>query len=116
MSEITKRSRELRKALTNAEKLLWDKICNKKLGSKFRRQYPIIYFDKASRHCFIEDFACLDKKLVIEIDGGIHDAQRDYDEMRSYIINRRGFKVIRFSNESVYSNIDSIVSEIRLNL
>jgi len=96
--------------------MLWDKIRNKKLGSKFRRQYPIIYFDNAVRHCFIADFACLDKKLVIEIDGRIHDSQKDYDEARSYIINQLGFRVIRFSNESVYSKIESVLSEIKVAL
>ena len=116
MSEITKRSRELRKALTTAEKMLWTKLRNKQLGLKFRRQYPIIYFNDTTRCCFIADFACLEKKLVIEVDGEIHNLQKEYDEMRSYIINQLGFTVIRFTNERIYTNIHNVLSEIKLYL
>jgi len=114
MSEITTRTRKLRKNLTAAEQKLWDAIRNRKLGIKFRRQYPIIYFDKDVRHCFIADFASLEQKIVIELDGKIHDLQKEYDVARSHIINKLGFKVIRFTNENIFSNIETVISELKV--
>ena len=73
--------RELRQSATNAEKILWEYLRNRKLeGLKFRRQHPI---DK-----FIADFYCHEKKLVVELDGAVHDekinAQNDEPELMNY--------------------------------
>jgi len=116
MSEITRRARKQRTAMTQAEKLLWNEIRNKQLNIKFRRQYPLIYFNNDTRHCFIADFACLEKNLILEIDGKIHDNQKEYDEMRTHIINHLGFKVIRFKNEEIHSNIEKIIKQIKAEL
>ena len=94
---------------TDAEKLLWDKLRAKRLnGHKFRRQMPI--------DNFIVDFACFKSKLVIELDGGQHDEQSSYDEFRTAVINREGYRVIRFWNDEVFENIDGVLSTILSNL
>ncbi|MGD1961268.1 MAG: leucine--tRNA ligase, partial [Fulvivirga sp.] len=97
-------ARENRKNPTPQEDALWQELRNKKTGFKIRRQHPI--------GDFITDFACLSKQLVIEIDGGIHQNQQEYDQARTEYLNEFGFKVIRFANEEVDSNIDEVVDKI----
>ncbi len=100
--------RELRQSLTKAEKILWEYLRNRKLdGFKFRRQHPV---DK-----FIADFYCHEKKLVIELDGSVHDEKMNaqYDEARSYELKGSGIKVIRFRNSEVENNIAFVLEEIR---
>lgn len=116
MNEITKLSRELRKNLTNAEKILWAEIRNKKLGIKFRRQHPLVYNHNGESCFFISDFACLDKKLIIELDGKVHEKQKERDAARDYIIHSLGFTVIRFTNDMIQNRMqyvkEVITSEI----
>ena len=81
------------------------KIRNSKLGSKFRRQHAI--------GRFIADFVCIEKKLVIEIDGPIHGRQKAADAERARIINKEGFRVIRFSNEEVINRINLVLTKIK---
>ncbi|MBY5950861.1 endonuclease domain-containing protein [Algoriphagus marincola] len=105
--EIHKRARELRKQMTPAEKVLWNFLKNKSLeGFKFRRQHPI---DK-----YIVDFYCHQKKLVIEVDGSIHDQldQKEYDSGRTSVLEEFGLKVIRFRNEEVLDNFQSVIGRI----
>lgn len=100
--------RELRQVSTKAEKLLWEYLRNRKLdGLKFRRQHPI---DK-----FIADFYCHEKKLVIELDGAVHDDKMNvqYDEARTYELKGSGIKVIRFRNSEVENNISFVLEEIK---
>ncbi|MDX2045467.1 MAG: endonuclease domain-containing protein [Chitinophagaceae bacterium] len=100
-------SRELRKGATEAEKKLWDKLRNRKLvGLKFRRQHPL---DK-----FIADFYCHEKRLVIEIDGEVHDNLRakENDTGRTYDLKELGITVIRFRNEEVINDIEKVVKKI----
>ena len=100
--------RELRQSLTKAEKILWEYLRNRKLdGFKFRRQHPV---DK-----FIADFYCHEKKLVIELDGSVHDEKMNaqYDEARSYELKGSGIMVIRFRNSEVENNISFVLNEIR---
>ncbi len=92
---------------TKAEKILWEALRNKKVENcKFRRQHPI--------GRFIADFYCYEKKLVIEIDGGYHNEkeQNSYDELRTQIINEYNIAVIRFTNEDVLNNIQSVIEKI----
>lgn len=114
-SVITKRARELRTSATPAERLLWEYLRKNKLGVKFRRQHPIVYFNKHTRHCFIADFACLEKKLIIEVDGEIHTktCAREYDETRTIIINQFEFKVLRINNNTVLFKISEVILQIR---
>lgn len=100
--------RELRKEATPAEKLLWVFLRNKKLdGMKFRRQHPI---DK-----FVVDFYCHEKKLVVELDGGIHDIKvnKEYDEARTAMLAGLGIYVLRFNNDEVTNNIEMVLRKIK---
>lgn len=101
--------RENRKNQTEAENIIWQEVRNRKLEHKFRRQHAI--------NDFIVDFVCLDKKLVIEIDGGYHNVkeQEKYDEYRTFVLNQEGFKVIRFTNEEVIKNTDQVLLKIKRN-
>ncbi|MCP4131355.1 MAG: endonuclease domain-containing protein [bacterium] len=95
----------LRKNPTKAEKIIWKYLRNKKTGHKIRRQHII--------DCYIADFVCLRKKLIIEIDGKIHIKQRENDEFRTSILNELGFKVIRFSNDDIYRDPETIALLIK---
>lgn len=96
-----------RRNSTTAENVLWQNIRNKQLGVEFRRQHII--------GDFIVDFVCLDKMLVIEVDGGYHTErdQLEDDEIRARILNSLGFKVVRFSNERVLFDLDNVKSDIK---
>ena len=100
-------AKQNRKNATPAEDILWENIRNKVLGFEFRRQHIIADF--------IADFVCLDKMLVIEVDGGYHSEreQIEDDELRTERLNGLGFKVIRFTNEEVLFNIESVLQDIQ---
>lgn len=105
--DLIGKARDLRKVMTEAEKVLWVKLRGKKLGGfKFRRQHPIIHF--------IADFYCHEVKLVVELDGGIHDDPeiKEYDINRTAEIERLGIMVIRFSNKEVFEKLDRVLKEI----
>jgi len=96
MDETLHYAQNLRKSTTEAERILWNELKGRKLkGLKFRRQHPI--------HFYIADFYCHEKRLVIEIDGGIHEKSniKEHDENRTAELERLGITVIRFSNEEV---------------
>src|SRR5690606_23344191 len=95
----------MRKEPTQAEDFLWQQLRNKNLDEKFRRQHLI--------DDFIVDFVCLSKRLVIEVDGEIHNFQQEHDEQRTLMLNEKGFKVIRFKNEEVLGNIESVLNQIK---
>lgn len=104
LSEFAKESRSKQ---TLAEEKLWELIKSKKLeGYKFRRQHII--------GSYITDFVCLDKRLVIEIDGLIHQLSenKEADEVRTEWLNKIGFKVIRFTNGEVLKETDKVISSI----
>ena len=99
--------RELRQESTEAEKLLWAELRNKKLnGLKFRRQHPI---DK-----FVADFYCHEKKIVIELDGSIHDEKinKEYDEARTAMLAGLNVIVLRFKNEDITNNLKEVLKKI----
>ena len=106
--EIFLRAAELRRNMTYAEKLLWGKInCKKILGLTFRRQHPI--------NQFIADFYCHKARLVIELDGSIHNIEdnRLRDMGRVDEFEKFGLTTIRFKNEEVIKNTDSVINRIR---
>ncbi len=90
---------------TQAEAVLWEQLRNKNLEAKFRQQHLI--------GDYIVDFVCLDKKLIVEVDGKIHENQLDEDAKRTEILENDDYKVIRFSNEEVLGNIDSVLKTIQ---
>ena len=105
--DIFKKAKELRRYETEAEKILWTKLCrNQMLGLQFRRQHPL--------NRFIADFYCAKIKLVIEVDGNIHELPENkvYDIGRSQILNDFGITVIRFSNEQIIDDIKNIIKKI----
>ncbi|WP_304036229.1 leucine--tRNA ligase [Mesonia mobilis] len=106
---LIEKAKENRNNPTEAEAALWSQLRNKQLdGYKFRQQHLI--------GDFIVDFVCLSKKLVIEVDGGIHKETKEYDEERTKILADRGFEVLRFKNEEVLGDIDVILEQVSNNL
>ncbi|MCH7524902.1 MAG: class I tRNA ligase family protein, partial [Bacteroidetes bacterium] len=105
---LLERAKEMRANPTQAEAILWQQLKSKKLDIKFRQQHLI--------EDFIVDFVCLSKQLIIEVDGKIHDSQKDEDEQRTEILESKGYKVIRFTNEEVLEDIDVVVSKIQKEL
>jgi len=100
----TIRSRELRINQTDAETVLWNRIRNRQIDrAKFVRQYPI--------GRYICDFVCRDRKIVIEVDGGQH-AESASDEVRDRYLRAEGYRVMRFWNNDVLSNIDGVLTVI----
>jgi very-short-patch-repair endonuclease len=105
--------RWLRRNQTQAEEAFWDLVRNRNiLQKKFYRQYPILFEYESVPGFFVADFYCHECSLVIEIDGGIHEKQKEYDSKRTLIINELGINVIRFSNESVLDNIERVRKEL----
>ena len=93
--------------MTPAESALWEILRGKNLGFRFRRQHPI--------GDYIPDFVCLQKRLVIEVDGGYHfiNDQQVSDEERTYYLNLKGFDVLRFTNEEVIGNTECVINKIK---
>jgi very-short-patch-repair endonuclease len=99
-------ARELRNNSTVTERLLWRHLRNSQLeGIKFRRQQPI--------ETYIVDFVSFEKRIVIELDGGQHAENQDYDEQRDSCLNANGFTVLRFWNSEVFENIEGVLEVIR---
>ena len=103
-SKTRTRAIELRKELTPAERKLWAVIRNDQLGVNFRRQHAI--------GKYIPDFVCIEKKLIIELDGSQHLEQQAYDQERTKQLNSLGYKVIRFWNNEVMKNTDDVIVAI----
>ena len=108
--QIIKRCRELRRNSTEAEKLFWYEVRNRKINQlKFLRQFPIIQCTiNFELKYFIADFYCSAKRIVIELDGGIHESQKEYDENRDELIKNLGIKVIRFENQEIVKAIEFV--------
>jgi very-short-patch-repair endonuclease len=106
---IKQAARSLRKDLTPAEKLLWERLRYKQLeGHKFRRQQAL--------GRFVADFVCLDKRVIIELDGGYHSYQKERDAERDNYLIESGYKVIRFHNSEVEQDIDGVIKKIEQKL
>jgi very-short-patch-repair endonuclease len=107
-------ARKLRKNSTFTEEILWQAVRRKNLdGKKFYRQYVIkVEVDNQERF-FIADFYNHESKLVIELDGKIHDIQKDYDNLRTEIISLLGIKVIRFNNDEIENDLEKVLNKIR---
>ena len=106
-AQIFGNAAELRKKMTKAENILWEKLRNKMFhGLKFRRQHPI--------NKYIADFYCHKLKLIIELDGEYHNSEDQIikDQNRTEILNFNDVKVIRFSNMDVETNIEKVLSDI----
>jgi very-short-patch-repair endonuclease len=98
------RAKKLRRDMTDAERKLWLRLNVRQLGCKFRKQVP---FDP-----YIADFACLEHRLIVELDGGQHDENRAKDERRTRYLEALGYRVLRFWNTDVMRNVDGVVEAI----
>ena len=104
---IFDKARLLRNSMTEAEKIVWDELKNRNVfKARFRRQHPIAIF--------IVDFYCHEYKLAIEIDGEIHLKNEviEYDDGRSHDIEKLGIKILRFTNDEVFTDLKRITEEI----
>jgi very-short-patch-repair endonuclease len=98
------RAGELRKEPTPAERKLWAYLRGDKLGVNFRRQHAV--------GKYIPDFICIEKKLIVELDGSQHLQQEEYYEERTKYLNSLGYKVIRCWNNDVMKNIEGVILAI----
>jgi very-short-patch-repair endonuclease len=103
-TKLISTAKTLRKGMTDAERKLWQRLRGELLGVKFRRQHPF--------ESFVLDFVCLERKLVIEVDGSQHLEDVKYDEFRSDRLKLAGFTVLRFWNNQVLEEIDSVMEVI----
>ena len=104
--------RELRKSSTKSEQILWDALKNRNFLKKFRRQNPIFYDITGKETFFIADFYCHEKKLIIELDGAIHEYRLKEDNERTSILNSLGLTVIRFNNDEVENDLEEVLNKI----
>ncbi len=102
----TRFAKRLRKRMTKAETILWDALRSRCLdGLKFRRQVPVGWY--------IADFLCFEQSLIIEIDGPIHDMQKEYDAFRETYLSQKGYRVIHFTNTEVINDLSFVLSKIK---
>jgi very-short-patch-repair endonuclease len=103
------RARNLRKNLTEAEKALWSRLRLKQIsGHRFRRQVPI--------GAYVADFVCLEKRLIVEVDGGQHAEQTVHDHERTNWLRSQRFNVLRFWNHQVLQEMESVLEVIEKEL
>ena len=99
------RQRTLRCNPTDAERDLWQSLRGRQIdGAKFRRQHPF--------SSYILDFACIERKLVVELDGGQHTETTKYDDSRTRLLEQAGFAVLRFWNHEVFENREGVLEVI----
>jgi very-short-patch-repair endonuclease len=103
--EKQERARELRREMTPAEKILWKELRANKLGVHFRRQQVI--------QGFIVDFYCHRAGLVVEVDGDVHDLQKEEDEQREKVLSALGLMIVRFRNDEVVKDVSAAVGKIK---
>lgn len=102
---LRNRARQLRREQTEAEKCLWAGLRARQLqGYKFRRQFVI--------GSVVVDFCCFEKRIVVELDGGQHAEQEAADQVRSWLLYSRGYRVLRFWNNEVLENFNGVLEKI----
>jgi very-short-patch-repair endonuclease len=103
--QVEQAARDLRKNLTPAEEYLWQALKSKQLnGLRFRSQHPV--------GNFILDFYCPSCKLVVEVDGNIHDDRQDYDLARTQVLEAYGYFALRFTNDEVLGDLATVLKKI----
>lgn len=106
---VQEAARALRKDATEAERILWSALRGDRMGElRFRRQHPI--------GPFILDFYSAAVRLEIELDGPIHDAQRELDQARTEALATQKIRIIRFRNEQVMADLESVLQAIRVEI
>jgi len=105
MRTIIKSARQLRSHMTDVEQVLWQRLRMRQMnGLKFRRQHPCGQY--------IIDFACLENKLGIEVDGGQHDSNVEKDNLRTQWLASHGWTILRFWNHEVLKEIEAVLAEV----
>ena len=106
---MTTVARELRQRQTPAEEFLWRHLRNRRLNNlKLRRQTPI------ENTAYVVDFLCYEARLVVEVDGSIHLSQQADDAIRQANIEAQGYHVLRFRNEQLFKELNSVLTEIMM--
>jgi very-short-patch-repair endonuclease len=109
VKQSTARARTLRANSTDAERALWRMLRARFVeGHKFRRQYRV--------RPYIVDFICLERRLIVEVDGAHHAERAGYDAQRDRMLHAEGFRVLRFSNRDVLTRAEDVVEVIRQTL
>lgn len=103
--EMLENAKRLRREMTPAEKILWKHLkANRLNGLHFRRQQIV--------HGYFADFLCHQHDLIVEVDGGIHDTQKEYDAEREEYLKSLGFRIIRFKNEAIKKDLEGVLQRI----
>jgi very-short-patch-repair endonuclease len=98
-------AKELRREMTPAENILWNHLkANRLDGLHFRRQQIV--------HGYFADFYCHQHELIVEVDGEIHELQKEYDAEREEYLNGLGFRIIRFKNDEITKNLKGVLQKI----
>ena len=110
INKLIDRRKKLRKNPTREEETLWWYLKDKRLGIKFRRQHSV--------GGYILDFYCAEKKLVIEIDGAIHNSKenKEYDDIRDKFFRELDYEVLRFSNTEIENDVKMVIEKIKSKL
>jgi len=107
----------LRQRQTEGERIFWEAVRDRRfMGRKFLRQHPIFHDQLGKETFYVADFYCAEARLVVEIDGKMHEHMKEQDHLRSSIINDFGLKVIRFKNEELGQNVDGVLQELKKQL
>jgi len=118
MDDVIKQvCRDLRKNMTESEKLLWEKLKRSKLWKSFQRQRPVYVMkeDTWLKRYLIPDFLCIPEKLVIEVDWSIHDIPKvlQLDKHKEELLKNRWYKILRFTNTEIQTNIQNVLETIQ---
>ena len=106
----------LRNNKTKAEQIFWGIVRNRQIvNHKFLQQHPIYFEYEGRERFFVADFYCAKKKLIVEIDGSIHEKRQEYDELRTAILNMNRYKVIRIKNDEL-SDQNSVIKKLSYHL
>ena len=106
--------RQLRQNQTPAEKRVWELVRNRKIdGYRFIRQHAIPFTLEGISRFFVADFYCSKKQLVIEIDGDSHIEKKDYDQIRTHILEQKGLKVVRFTNLEILQDRSTFIERLK---
>jgi len=103
-SIMTDRARQLRAEMTPHERTLWQRLRRGALGCRYQSQHVL--------GCYIVDFVCLERRLIVEVDGCQHAEQQSYDERRTQWLETEGYRVLRFTNDEVQSELEAVLEEI----
>ena len=103
MRSISPHARPLRRQMTDAERTMWFALRDRRLGGfKFKRQWTIGQY--------VADFCCIERRLIVEVDGGQHSIEED--AARTQSLNEAGYRVVRFWNNEVHGNLDGVLTSL----